>query len=188
MPEELAQLMLHIPLLEEPTPHPSAEGLRCPHLPDRHHRGRACGIKSKERLRALALPAFYPRERIGWREVQNLELRESVAETRREPGAPLEGALALNTPASWEPIRNATRVGEDGEDLVDRSADAVDERVANRAHKTHSASACGRCHRTFTVADMMARPWTEQKYVKAPAVAQSMGKLHRPEGAVPVYI
>jgi len=74
---------------------------------------------------------FRPPHCPGWDEVHNLELRESVAETRREPRGPLEPALALNTPASWQPIRHATRVGEEGEHLVDWSADVVDERVAN---------------------------------------------------------
>ena len=78
---------------------------------------------------------FRPPHCPGWDEVHNLELRESVAETRREPRGPLEPALALNTPASWQPIRHATRVGEEGEHLVDWNADVVDERVANRAHR-----------------------------------------------------
>src|SRR5207244_3048823 len=102
---------------------------RCPHLPHGHRGGRARGIKSKGRVRARPLPAFRPRHRPGWDEVHNLELRESVAETRLEPRGPLEQALALNTPASWQPIRHATRVAKEGEHLVDWSANVVDERV-----------------------------------------------------------
>ncbi len=132
--QDRLQLALHLPLGEQPTPHPSAEGVRCPHVSD-GNRGRSPDeVESKERLRAPPLASFPLAERIRRGEIHDFKLRQPRAKARLEAGANVERALGFNRAAAREPLGYPGRVAEEGEDPVDRGADVVDERMANGSH------------------------------------------------------
>ncbi len=130
---------LHLASLEEAAPRPGTEGLRGPDLSHSHRRRRAGGIETQEQPRALSLPALHPAERGRWGKVHDLELGLALAEPCLESRPLLERPAALDGVAARQPLRDAAGIGEEGEDLNDRGADGLDERMTDGSHGSNRA-------------------------------------------------
>src|SRR5207247_10589451 len=71
----------------------------------------------------------------GRGEVHDLELGRALTEPHLEADALPERLIALGRGASREPLGHATRIGQQGEDPLDRHGDGLDDGSADRAHE-----------------------------------------------------